>query len=115
MSTTLGCMYVSPSKLRPCTSRAPIVASDSASWRDRRSTPRPRTKRPLIRRPTQTPMLERSSAAVPAAREVIQNRCGPVLAASRVLIGPACAGGLGSGLEEAESFLRGGDGVDELV
>src|SRR3954453_21241187 len=115
MSIRLGWMKLSPSRLSPCTSSAAIVASDNASCSGRRSAPRPRTKRPLIRRPTQTPRLDRNSAAVPAAREVIQKRCGAVSVASTVLIRAASAVGLGGVLKEAEKFLSPADGVDDIV
>src|SRR3954468_10837000 len=114
-STRLGCRYLSPTRLSPCTTSAPIVASESASCSGRRSAPRPRVKRPLISRPTQTPRLERKRAAVPAAREVIQNRCGPVALARRLVICRASAARLGRFLEEAERFLGRAGGLDDLA
>src|SRR5204863_121634 len=64
---------------------------------------------------TQTPRLERKRAAVPAAREVIQKRCGPVALARRLVICRASAARLGRLLEEAERFLGRADGLDDLA
>ena len=58
------------------------MASESASWVTRRSGPLIPLKRRPISRPTQTLALERISATIPAARLVIQNRCGPVVVRS---------------------------------
>ena len=81
MSAMLGRRKLSPSSATAWTTSATIVASDSASWRWRRSG-RPLTSLPPKRRPTQTARLDSSSAAVPAARLVIQKRCSVTAAAS---------------------------------
>jgi hypothetical protein len=74
MSARLGDMNESPSKAPAWTTIAAIVAIASASWVARRSGPRRRTRRPLMRRPTVTDVVARSKARMPAARLVIQNR-----------------------------------------
>src|SRR3954465_9867241 len=74
MSARLGLRKRSPGGGTACTTSATMVARDSASWRWRRSG-RPLTSLPPKSRPTQTATLESSSAAVPAARLVIQKRC----------------------------------------
>src|SRR3954447_25288752 len=81
MSARLGLRKLSPSRDTACTTSATIVASDSASCRWRRSG-RPLTSRPPNSRPTHTARLDRSSAAVPAARLVIQKRWSVTAAAS---------------------------------
>ena len=68
--------------VRPWTTSAASVASDSASCVTRRSGRWPASMRPPISRPTQTDRLDSSSAAMPAARLVIQYRCGPTAVAS---------------------------------
>src|SRR3954451_2820260 len=73
MSARLGLRKLSPSSDTACTTSATIVARDSASWRWRRSG-RPLTSLPPNSRPTHTAALDSSSAAVPAARLVIQKR-----------------------------------------
>src|SRR3954447_18605099 len=85
MSARLGLRKLSPSRDTACTTSATIVASDSASWRWRRSG-RPLTSLPPNSRPTQTATLDSSSAAVPAARLVIQKRWSVTAAASMVVL-----------------------------
>ena len=79
MSKTIGWRNWSPSSAAPWTAIATIVARESASCRAFASPPRPLRgpPRPLINSPARDRALERTSAAVPAARLVIQKRCGP--------------------------------------
>src|ERR671931_1730092 len=84
MLARLGFRKPSPSSASACITIVTSVASDSASWVERRSRPRFLTKRPPISSPMQTPRLERISAASPAALLVIQNRCGVALVATRL-------------------------------
>src|SRR3954465_11212780 len=104
MSPRLGLRKLSPSSDTACTTSATIVARDSASWRWRRSG-RPLTSLPPKSRPTHTAALDSSSAAVPAARLVVQKR-GSGMAGER-RGGPFAALGGGRG---GPLGLRGGDG-----
>ena len=60
---------------------AASVAIDIASCVARRSGPRPLTSRAPIVRPRQTDRLARTSAAEPAARLMIQKKCGAMVVA----------------------------------
>ena len=82
MSARLGCRKLSPSSATACTTMATMVAIESASWMARRSGPRPLISLPPMLRPTPTATLEKSSASVPAARLVIQNRWSLTVVAS---------------------------------
>ena len=86
MSARLGCMKPSPSSATACTTMATIVAIESASWMARRSGPRPFISLPPMLRPTPTATLEKSSASVPAARLVIQNRWSLTVVASTAAV-----------------------------
>src|SRR5947209_15505993 len=92
MSATLGCRNVSPSRQAAWTTTATIVASESASCVTRRSGPRRLKSLRLMVRPKPTAALENSSAAVPAARLVIQKRWSWVIAVFTEITVPAGAG-----------------------
>src|SRR3954467_7053237 len=85
MSARLGLRKLSPSSETACTTRATIVASDSASCRWRKSG-RPLMSLPPNSRPTHTATLDSSSAAVPAARLMIQKRCSVMTATVMALL-----------------------------
>jgi hypothetical protein len=69
---------------------AAIVVSESASCSALVSPPNPLSAPPLlpIKRPAPTEALERTSAAMPAARLVIQKMCGPTEAAPATITRP---------------------------
>src|SRR5215217_5277420 len=111
MSARLGLRYESPSSATACTTSAARDASDSASWRWRRSG-RPLTSLPPMSRPAQTARLESSSDAVPAARLVIQKKCSGSMRAAQdwwvVTVEPALESSeeleLESSVESVESW-----------
>src|SRR3954451_2668487 len=114
MSARVGLRKLSPSSATGCTRSATIVASDSASCRWR-SSGRPLTSLPPKSRPTQTAALDSTSAAVPAARLVIQKRGSVTAAASMALLGLAgrdggrrARGGVVRGARRARGVGRGG-------
>src|SRR3954466_15562600 len=116
MSARLGLRKLSPSSDTACTTSATIVARDSAPWRWRRSG-RPLTSLPPNSRPTHTATLDSSSAAVPAARLVIQRRGSVMTAAVMALLydwGVVTAEELESSDEELEELGSSPESSDEL-
>ena len=81
-SAMLGWKKLSPSSAVTCTTIAVIVASERASCATRTSATRRFSSLPPMRRPRPTETLDVSSAAVPAARLVIQKKCPPRSVAS---------------------------------
>src|SRR5262249_9611931 len=78
------------------TTSAIIVASDSASCVTRRSAPQRLSSFVLISNPSDTARLAIRSAAIPAARDVIQNRWGVRFVCMRPVSGRRRSGSSGA-------------------